>query len=53
MLSYRVALFAFAVFILLTFYRKVEKGTALVRIGLGGTKVYFNGGTVGLVSRSF
>jgi len=41
-----LALFAFAVFILLTFYRKVEKGTALVRTGLGGTKVYFNGGTV-------
>ena len=41
-----VGLFVFAVFILLTFYRKVEKGTALVRTGLGGTKVYFNGGTV-------
>ncbi|MDG1070791.1 MAG: hypothetical protein P8P32_04205 [Akkermansiaceae bacterium] len=31
---------------MLTFYRKVEKGTALVRTGWGGTKVYFNGGVV-------
>jgi len=35
-----------AIFIGLTFYRKVEKGTALVRTGLGGTKVYFNGGAI-------
>ena len=35
-----------AAFVLLTFYRKVEKGTALVRTGWGGTKVYFNGGIV-------
>lgn len=35
-----------AVIIALTFYRKIEKGTALVRTGLGGTKVYFNGGPV-------
>lgn len=41
-----LVLVGLAVFILLTFYRKVEKGTALVRTGLGGTKVYFNGGVV-------
>ena len=35
-----------AAFLMLTFYRKVEKGTALVRTGWGGTKVYFNGGIV-------
>ncbi len=35
-----------AVFLILTFYRKVEKGTALVRTGWGGTTVYFNGGVV-------
>ena len=35
-----------AAFIIMTFYRKVEKGTALVRTGWGGTKVYFNGGVV-------
>jgi uncharacterized membrane protein YqiK len=35
-----------AAFLMLTFYRKVEKGTALVRTGWGGTKVYFNGGVV-------
>ncbi len=35
-----------AIFIALTFYRKIEKGTALVRTGVGGTKVYFNGGPV-------
>ena len=34
------------IFIALTFYRKIEKGTALVRTGVGGTKVYFNGGPV-------
>lgn len=33
-------------FVFLTLYRKVEKGTALVRTGLGGTKVFFNGGAV-------
>ncbi|MDB4567032.1 hypothetical protein N9Z78_03445, partial [Akkermansiaceae bacterium] len=33
-------------FLIMTFYRKVEKGTALVRTGFGGTKVYFNGGVV-------
>lgn len=41
-----IAIVGFGLFILLTFYRKVEKGTSLVRTGLGGTKVYFNGGTV-------
>jgi len=40
------AIVVFAIFLLLTFYRKVEKGTALVRTGVGGTKVYFNGGSV-------
>lgn len=35
-----------AAFLVMTFYRKVEKGTALVRTGWGGTKVYFNGGVV-------
>ncbi len=35
-----------AAFLIMTFYRKVEKGTALVRTGFGGTKVYFNGGVV-------
>ncbi len=35
-----------AVFVALTFYRKIEKGTALIRTGVGGTKVYFNGGPV-------
>ena len=34
------------IFVGLTFYRKIEKGTALVRTGVGGTKVYFNGGPV-------
>ena len=33
-------------FVIFGFYRKVEKGTALVRTGFGGTKVYFNGGVV-------
>lgn len=41
-----VVLFLAAAFLIMTFYRKVEKGTALVRTGLGGTKVYFNGGVV-------
>lgn len=41
-----VCLGAAVVFVLLTFYRKVEKGTALVRTGIGGTKVYFSGGSV-------
>jgi len=41
-----VGIVAAAVFLLLTFYRKVEKGTALIRTGMGGTKVYFNGGVV-------
>jgi len=41
-----LALVGLALFVLLTFYRKVEKGTALVRTGWGGTKVYFNGGVV-------
>ena len=40
------AILIFAVFILLTFYRKVEKGTAIVRTGMNGTKVYFNGGVI-------
>ncbi|MDP0490563.1 MAG: flotillin family protein [Verrucomicrobiota bacterium JB023] len=40
------AIIGFGIFILLTFYRKVEKGTALIRTGMGGTKVYFNGGVV-------
>lgn len=30
-------------YILLSFYRKVEKGTALIKTGFGGTKVNFNG----------
>ena len=41
-----VAVVAVAAFVALTFYRKVEKGTALVRTGVGGTKVMFNGGAV-------
>lgn len=41
-----VAIIAFGLFVLLTFYRKVEKGTALIRTGMGGTRVYFNGGVV-------
>ncbi|MGJ8696431.1 MAG: flotillin family protein [Verrucomicrobiaceae bacterium] len=41
-----VAIIGFGLFVLLTFYRKVEKGTSLVRTGMGGTKVYFNGGVV-------
>ncbi len=44
-----IAIFVLAavvIFFLLTFYRKVEKGTALIRTGVGGTKVYFNGGPV-------
>ena len=41
-----IILIVAAVFILLTFYRKVEKGSALVRTGVGGTKVYFNGGII-------
>lgn len=41
-----VLLVGVAVFIALTFYRKIEKGTALIRTGVGGTKVYFNGGAV-------
>ena len=35
-----------AIFLALTFYRKIEKGSALVRTGIGGTKVYFNGGPI-------
>ena len=41
-----LVLVGLAAFLMLTFYRKVEKGTALVRTGWGGTKVYFNGGVV-------
>lgn len=41
-----VALIAIALFVLLTFYRKVEKGNALIRTGMGGTKVYFNAGYI-------
>ncbi len=41
-----VAIVAIGIFVLLTFYRKVEKGTALIRTGMGGTRVYFNGGVV-------
>lgn len=41
-----VVLLAVAAFMIFSFYRKVEKGTALVRTGLSGTKVYFNGGLV-------
>ena len=41
-----VAIIGFGLFVLLTFYRKVEKGTSLIRTGMGGTKVYFNGGVV-------
>jgi len=41
-----VALIGFALFVILTLYRKVEKGTALIRTGVGGTKVIFNGGVV-------
>lgn len=36
----------FGVYLLLTCFRKVEKGTALIRTGQGGTKVYFNAGHV-------
>ncbi len=35
-----------AVVLTLLFYRKVEKGTAIVRTGYGGTAVYFNGGRI-------
>ncbi|MGJ8657666.1 MAG: flotillin family protein [Akkermansiaceae bacterium] len=38
--------FVACVIVILTFYRKVEKGTAIVRTGIGGTKVFFNGGPV-------
>ena len=41
-----VAVVVLCIFVALTFYRKVEKGTALIRTGVGGTKVYFNGGPV-------
>jgi len=41
-----LVLIAAAIFLILTFYRKVEKGTALIKTGIGGTKVIFNGGTV-------
>ena len=41
-----ILIVAFCVYMLLTIYRKVEKGTALIRTGMGGTKVYFNGGVV-------
>lgn len=41
-----LALIGLGVFVLLTLYRKVEKGTALIRTGFGGTKVIFNGGYV-------
>ena len=33
-------------YLILTCYRKVEKGTALIRTGWGGTKVYFNAGYI-------
>ena len=35
-----------AIYVVLTCYRKVEKGTALIRTGMGGTKVYFNAGYI-------
>jgi len=41
-----LAIVVTAIFVILTCYRKVEKGTALIRTGMGGTKVYFNGGVV-------
>ncbi len=41
-----VAFLICAVFLTLLFYRKVEKGTAIVRTGYGGTAVYFNGGRI-------
>jgi len=41
-----VAFVALAVIVTLLFYRKVEKGTAIVRTGWGGTAVYFNGGKI-------
>ena len=41
-----VAILLLGAFVFLTFYRKVEKGTALIRTGIGGTKVFFNGGPV-------
>ena len=34
------------VYIVLTCYRKIEKGTAMIRTGMGGTKVYFNAGYI-------
>ncbi len=41
-----VAILGVSVFVLLTCYRKVEKGTALIRTGVGGTRVVFNAGLV-------
>ncbi len=41
-----IALIGIGAFIVLTMYRKVEKGTALVRTGFNGTKVIFNGGYI-------
>ena len=35
-----------AIYVVLTCYRKVEKGSALIRTGMGGTKVYFNAGYI-------
>lgn len=41
-----VLIIVFGLYLLLTCYRKIEKGTALIRTGSGGTKVYFNAGHV-------
>lgn len=35
-----------ALLVFILFYRKVEKGTAIVRTGHGGTAVYFSGGKI-------
>ena len=38
-----VALFVVAMMVYAALYRKVKKGTALIRTGIGGTKIEFNG----------
>lgn len=41
-----VSVFLAVAILTIFFYRKVEKGTAIVRTGYGGTAVYFNGGKI-------
>ncbi|MBK1834877.1 flotillin family protein [Roseibacillus ishigakijimensis] len=41
-----LGILALGIFVVTSFYRKVEKGTALIRTGQGGTKVIFNAGLV-------